>query len=85
MRQPLKAVTIAERSPAVERLLSLQSIYTGPEEVVVMARILPVTSLSTEELMLALDALDRAIREASPFVADVYLDLRSRASVTPSG
>src|SRR5580765_1577956 len=81
--EPLRA--IVERSPAVEKLLFLQSIYTGPEEAVVMARILPATSLSTEELTLALDALDRAIREASPFVADVYVDLRSRAAVTPNG
>jgi divalent metal cation (Fe/Co/Zn/Cd) transporter len=81
--EPLR--TIVERSPAVEKLLLLQSIYTGPEEAVVMARILPATSLSTEELTLALDALDRAIREASPFVADVYVDLRSSAAVTPNG
>jgi hypothetical protein len=50
-----------------------------------MARIVPANSLSTAELTLALDDLDRAIREASPFVADVYLDLRSHAGGTPTG
>lgn len=81
--EPLRA--IVESSPAVERLLLLQSIYTGPEEVVVMARILPANSFSTAELTLALEALDRAIREASPFVADVYFDMRSNAGVVRTG
>lgn len=64
-------------SPAVEQVLSLQAVYTGPEEVIVAAKINPSTQLSSDEIARAMDDLDRTIRDASPYVADVYLDLTS--------
>ena len=63
---------------AVEELVALQAVYTGPEEVIVAAKVRPSTRLSAEELTHAMDDLDRALREASPFVADVYIDVTAQ-------
>src|SRR5207245_4157066 len=66
---------ILTSSPAVKELLTLRTIYIGPEEAVVVAKIRPSTSMSAKSLTLAMDDLDHALRDASPLVADVYLDL----------
>ena len=62
-------------SPAMEEIEMLQAVYTGPEEAIVAAKVHPAPGLSTEELARAMDDLDHAIREASPLVADVFLDV----------
>ncbi len=61
----------------VDEVLSVQAVYTGPEEVIVAAKVRPSPELTTEELGRAMDDLDRALRDASPFVADVYIDVTS--------
>ena len=55
----------------------MQAVYTGPEEVIVAAKVRPSPEFTTEELSRAMDNLDHALREASPFVADVYIDVTS--------
>jgi cation diffusion facilitator family transporter len=62
---------------AVEEILSLQAVYTGPEEVIVAAKVRPSPPLTAQELSGAMDDLDHALRNASPFVADVYIDVTS--------
>jgi len=71
----LRAVLSA--SPAVEEILSLQVVYTGPEEVVVAAKVHPSARFTAEEVAQAMDDVDAALRAASPLVADVFLDLTS--------
>src|SRR5439155_40251 len=61
----------------VEEILSVQAVYTGPEEVIVAAKVRPSPRLTAEELGRAMDHLDHALRTASPFVADVYIDVTS--------
>ena len=61
---------VIESDKAVEEILSLQAVYTGPE-------VRPSPAVTTEELGRAMDNLDHALREASPFVADVYIDVTS--------
>ena len=68
---------VISSNDAVEEIVSLQAVYTGPEEVIVAAKIRPSTRLSADELTRAVDDLDAALRKASPFVADVYIDLTS--------
>jgi cation diffusion facilitator family transporter len=68
---------IIESDKAIEEILSLQAVYTGPEEVIVAAKVRPSPALTTEELGRAMDNLDHALRDASPFVADVYIDVTS--------
>ena len=62
---------------AVEELVSLQAVYVGPEEVIVAAKIRPSPQMNAEQLSQDMDRLDQALRGASQFVADVYIDVTS--------
>ena len=66
---------IVREDSAIEQVLSLRAIYTGPEEVVVVAKVHPSPSLNIEQLTRAMDDLDRRIRLALPLVADVFIDV----------
>lgn len=66
---------ILAASPAIEQVLTLQAVYTGPEEVIVAAKVRPSKASSVEELARAMDDLDHDLRAASEYVADVYLDV----------
>jgi hypothetical protein len=50
-------------------------MYSGPEEVVVLAKVRPSPSMDIKALGLAMDELDRKIRRALPVVADVFIDV----------
>lgn len=69
-------------APAVAEVLTLQAVYTGPEEAIVAARIHPAAGLTIEQLTRAMDDLDVALRSALPEVADVYLDVTTYSLAT---
>ena len=73
---------IVSSAPAVEQLLALQAVYTGPQEVIVAAKVRPVPSLTIDGLTRAMDELDAALRAAVPEVADVYIDVTAHRSET---
>jgi cation diffusion facilitator family transporter len=66
---------VIDRDDAVEEILSMQAVYIGPEEVIVSAKIRPSPALTVEQLGRAMDDLDHALRETSPYVADVFIDV----------
>jgi cation diffusion facilitator family transporter len=66
---------VVDRDGAVEEILSLHAVYIGPEEVIVSAKVRPSQRLTVEELGRAMDDLDQALRETSPYVADVFIDV----------
>ncbi|MGA8809931.1 MAG: cation diffusion facilitator family transporter [Thermoanaerobaculia bacterium] len=66
---------VIDRDDAVEEILSVQAVYIGPEEVIVSAKVRPSPRLTVEDLGRAMDDLDAALRETSPFVADVFIDV----------
>jgi divalent metal cation (Fe/Co/Zn/Cd) transporter len=66
---------IVEGDPALEEVLMLQAMYSGPEEVIVLAKARPSPSMDIKELGRAMDELDRKIRRALPFVAEVFIDV----------
>jgi cation diffusion facilitator family transporter len=66
---------LIDRDDAVEEILSVQAVYIGPEEVIVSAKIRPSPALTVEQLGRAMDDLDHALRETSPYVADVFIDV----------
>ena len=70
-----KIRAVIDRDQAVEEVVSLQAVYTGPEEVIVAAKVRPAPDLTGDELAKAMDDLDAALRRESPFVADVYIDV----------
>jgi cation diffusion facilitator family transporter len=67
--------TIVKEDGAIEELLSLQAIYQGPEEVVVLAKARPSPDLRIDELTRAMDELDHRLRRELPFVAEVFIDV----------
>ena len=70
-----KLHAVVEGDPAIEEVLALQAMYSGPEEVIVLAKVRPSQSMDIKELGRAMDELDRKIRRALPFVADVFIDV----------
>src|SRR5580704_10480402 len=68
-------LAILESDPAVEQVLTFRAIYSGPEEVLVMAKIHPKAHINSEQFSQAMDTLDHKIRLAFPFVADVFIDV----------
>jgi cation diffusion facilitator family transporter len=70
-----KLHAIVKQDAAVEQILSLRAMYTGPEEVVVMAKVHPSARMNIEQLSRSMDDLDHRIRRALPFVADVFIDV----------
>jgi cation diffusion facilitator family transporter len=73
-----KLNAIFKEDAAIERVLSLRALYTGPEEVIVVAKVHPSPRLNAEQLTRAIDDLDRRIRLALPLVADVYIDVTAQ-------
>ena len=64
-----------EADPAVGEILALRAMYTGPEEAIVVAKIRPSRELDIDRLSRAMDDLDKRIRDAFPYVADVFIDV----------
>jgi len=73
-----KLQAIVREDPAIDEVLSLRAVYTGPEEVTVAAKVHPSPALTAEELARAMDDLDRRIRRSLPVVADVFIDVTAR-------
>jgi cation diffusion facilitator family transporter len=77
-----KLSTIVRNEPAIAEVLSLRAVYSGPEEVIAVAKVRPSPSFSAERLSRAMDALEDRIRLELPIVADVFVDFtadRARA------
>ncbi|HJW93585.1 MAG TPA: cation diffusion facilitator family transporter [Thermoanaerobaculia bacterium] len=66
---------VVEQSAAVEEIELMQAVYVGPEEAIVVARI-HVQPMKSSDLTRALDELDEALRKKSPYVSEVFLDVR---------
>jgi divalent metal cation (Fe/Co/Zn/Cd) transporter len=75
---------ILTATPAVDEVLALRAVYTGPDEVIVAAKVRPVATLTTQQLTRAMDEADRALRSALPEVADVYIDVSAFGSAGPA-
>jgi divalent metal cation (Fe/Co/Zn/Cd) transporter len=67
--------TMFREEAAIDEVLSVRAVYIGPEEVMVLAKIHPVESLSVEELTRSMDNLDERIRQQLPLVADIFIDV----------
>jgi len=70
-----KLYAIIEEDAAIDDVLALRATYSGPEEVIVVAKVRPSSRLNIEQLTRAMDDLDRKILSALPIVADVFIDV----------
>jgi cation diffusion facilitator family transporter len=70
-----RLLEIVAGDPAVEEVLSLRAIYSGPEEVIVLGKVRPSTVNDVRRLGPLMDDLDRKIRAALPYVADIFIDV----------
>ena len=75
-----KLHAIVKEDAAIEQILSLRALYSGSEEVLVLAKAHPAANMDIEQLASAMDELDHKIRLALPFVADVFIDVTGRRS-----
>jgi cation diffusion facilitator family transporter len=77
---------ILTKDPAIDEVLALQAVYTGPQEAIVAAKVHPAVGLTIDQLTRAMDGLDSVVRSALPEVADVYVDVTTyRLSTLPVG
>jgi cation diffusion facilitator family transporter len=76
---------VIDRDDAVEEILTVQAVYIGPEEVIVSAKVRPSPKLTVEQLGRAMDDLDQALRDTSPYVADVFIDVTAHHASELSG
>ena len=66
---------LVSQNPAIKEVLTLRAVYTGPEEVMIFAKVNPSPALNIDQLSRAMDDLDHKIRADFPLVADVYIDV----------
>jgi hypothetical protein len=55
----------------------VQAVYGAPQEVIVGAKVHPAPGQTADELAVALDGIDHALRQELPEVAEVFIDLTS--------
>jgi cation diffusion facilitator family transporter len=75
-----KLYAVVRGDAAIDQIVSLRAIYTGPEEVIVAAKVHPSANMNIEQLTRAMDDLDRRIRLALPLVADVFIDVTAHGA-----
>jgi cation diffusion facilitator family transporter len=73
-----KEVTAIERAvvdgPEVERIIHMKTLYLGPEELMVAAKIAVRPCASAEELARGINAVEARIRTAVPVARVIYLE-----------
>jgi cation diffusion facilitator family transporter len=65
-------------TPGVESVVTLHALYSGPEEVIVVAKVRPAPRVDSGALARAMDEVEERIRAALPVVADVFVDVTRR-------
>jgi cation diffusion facilitator family transporter len=61
-------------SPHVQRVLHVKTQHFGPEELLVAVRVDFVDDLMTEELAMAVEEVERRVREAVPYADPIYIE-----------
>jgi len=72
-----------EKVEEIDEIVSLRALYTGPEEVIVVAKVHPKHGVTAERLAAVMDELDHAIRMEFPIVADIFTDVTRSHVGTP--
>ena len=60
--------------PGVERLIHIKTLHVGPEEVLVAAKLGVAPTDQAADVAAAIDAAEKAVREAEPTAVHIYLE-----------
>ena len=75
IEETVTAITTAVTSgDDVGRIIHLRTLYTGPEELLVAAKIAVLTSQTGDQIATAIDGAERRIRDAVPEATHIYLE-----------
>lgn len=75
IEETVTAITTAVMSgDDVSRIIHLRTLYTGPEELLVAAKIAVLTSQTGDQIATAIDGAERRIRDAVPEATHIYLE-----------
>src|SRR3989442_130629 len=80
-----RVYAILEQSPSIDEILSVQAVYGAPQEVTVGAKVHPAPGQTADELAIALDGIDHALRQELPEVAEVFIDVTSHRAGSNDG
>jgi cation diffusion facilitator family transporter len=69
-----KIVAALESGPRVEHLIHLRTQHIGPDEILVAAKIEYDSSLTFDEVTVAINATERGVREAVPAARMIYIE-----------
>lgn len=61
-------------TPGVERIIHMKTLHLGPEELLVAAKIAVPAAETAEHVAEAIDAAERAVRQAEPIASAIYLE-----------
>jgi cation diffusion facilitator family transporter len=61
-------------APGVERLIHIKTLHVGPEEVLVAAKLGVAPTDHAADVAAAIDAAEKAVREAEPTAVHIYLE-----------
>src|SRR5215475_3343902 len=73
-----------EKTPGVDRLLDLMTMYLGPDRLIVAARVDFAGDISADQAEEIADEIDKRLAERLPKTPDVFLDPTRRWSAAPA-
>ena len=69
-----RIVSALSGTPGVERIIHMKTLHLGPEELLVAAKIGVAQGSTSEQVAGAIDAAEKAVREAEPTASSIYLE-----------
>ena len=69
-----RIVSALAGAPGVERIIHMKTLHLGPEELLVAAKIGIAEGSTSEQVASAIDAAEKAVREAEPTASSIYLE-----------
>jgi cation diffusion facilitator family transporter len=84
-REVVERIREALVGEGVERVIHLRTMYVGPDELLVAAKIAVAATESAAEVSAAIDAAERRVREAVPEATLIFLEPDIDRGISPSG
>ena len=74
MRTSQKITAAAEAGDSIERVIHMQTMYLGPDELLVAMKVGVHSSDTATEVAEAIDEVEARVREAIPTVTALYIE-----------